>query len=60
MIKYKVLVRQVDNTFTNFGTIEGKNKRELALQLNKLCHAHNIELGKVKLECIQFDKTENL
>lgn len=60
MIKYKVLVKQIDDSFTEIGTIEGMNKRELALKLNKLCHAHNIEIGKIKLQCIQFDKLENL
>lgn len=60
MIKYKVLVKQVDDSFTDFGTIEGKDKRELGLALHKLCHAHNIEIGNVKLECIEFDKKEIL
>ena len=60
MIKYKVLVKGIDESFTEVGTIEGNNKRDLALKLNKLCHIYNIDINTVKLECIQFDKIENL
>ena len=60
MIKYKVLVKGIDESFTEVGTIEGNNKRDLALKLNKFCHIYNIDINTVKLECIQFDKIENL
>lgn len=64
MIKYKVLVQQEDNSYIEYGTIEGKNKRDLAIKLNNLRKKHNIALDKIKLSCydivIEFDKEENL
>ena len=64
MIEYAVLIKGIDESFIEIGTIKGKNKRELALQLNKLCHAHNIDLKsdtiKLKLKTPNFDKLENL
>jgi len=60
MIKYKVLVKQVDNSFTEIGTVEGRNKIEMGLALHKLCRKYNIETKNVKLECIEFDKEEIL
>lgn len=60
MIKYKVLVQQEDNSYIEYGTIEGKNKRDLAIELNNLRKKHNIALDKIKLSCIEFDKEENL
>ena len=63
MIKYKVWEIINDTDKLDFGIIEGNNKRDLAIELNKLRHKYNLELGKVKLEYIsglEIDKIENL
>ena len=57
MIKYKVIIKESD---VPLGTIQGKDKRELGLQLVKLCKQNHMTTKDVKLVCIQFDKQENL
>lgn len=63
MIKYRVWEIISDTKKLNFGIIEGNNKRDLALALNKLRHKYNLEPGKIKLEYIsglEVDNQENL
>lgn len=63
MIKYRVWEIISDTKKLNFGIIEGNNKVDIAIKLNKLKHKYNLELGKIKLEYIsglEVDNQENL
>lgn len=63
MIKYRVWEIINDDDKLDFGIIEGNNKLDLAIKLNKLRHKYNLELGKIKLEYIsglEVDNQENL
>lgn len=57
MIKFLVLIKESD---IPLGYIQGKDKRELGLQLVKLCRQNHMTTKDVKLICIQLDKKENL
>ena len=62
MIKYKVFVSNDNNKddFTEIGIIEGWDKIDLAIQLNRLKYEHNVKTKNIKLECIEFDKKEKI
>lgn len=62
MIKYKIWNRQEDNTEKDYGIIKGKDKIDLAIQLNEIRKKYNLKTKNIRLENIEYniDKQENL
>lgn len=62
MIKYRVWHKEIDNTEKDYGIIEGDNKLDLAIQLNKIRKKYNLKTKNIRLENLEYniDNQENL
>lgn len=62
MIKYKIWYKNIDGTERDFGIIKGYNKRDLAIQLNKIKNIYNLDIKNIRLENLEYkiDNKENL